>query len=172
MSNTGRDYIIEVPGIPPELQSTAREDIGRLLAMISTFADKQGMQFLLDRVRVTDRFEDDINFLLKERSGFTGYVAARRNAHAIAKTLWTRSERGAPGFVVIIDARQIGPWALSNSRCLTTVLHELNHVLREERHLERLGNEEYTASADTRSGGWMVGPACSLMNSMWTVWWT
>ena len=95
--------------------------------------------------------------------GLTGYVAARRNAHAIGKTLWTRSDQGSLGFVVIIDAVQIGPWALSNARCLTTVLHELNHVLREERHLKRLGEEEYTASGDTRErrlDGW----ACLLLD--------
>ena len=163
MSNIGRDHIIEVPGIPPELQSTAKEDISRVLAAIATVADKQGMQFLLDKVRITDRFEEDVNLLLNERSGLTGYVAARRNAHAIGKTLWTRSDQGDLGFVVIIDARQIGPWALSNAWCLTTVLHELNHVLREERHLQRLGEEEYTANGDTRErrlDGW----ACLLLD--------
>ena len=100
-------------GIPPELRSTAKEDIGRLLDAITRVADKQGMQFLLDKVRVTDRFEDDVNRLLNERSGFTGYVAARRNAHAIAKTLWAHSEQGDIGFVVIVDAGQIGQWRLT-----------------------------------------------------------
>jgi len=163
MNNLGREYTIEVPGIPPGLQATAKEDIGRLLDAITRVADKQGMQFLLDRVRVTDRFEDDVNQLLSERSGFTGYVAARRNAHAIAKTLWIRSKQGDLGFVVIVDASQIGPWALSNSRCLITVLHELIHVFREERHLERLGEEEYTADGDTRER-WLDGWGCLLLD--------
>lgn len=163
MNNVGREFTIEVPGIPPELQATAKEDIGSLLDAITRIADKQGMQFLLDRVRVTDRFEDDVNELLSERSGFTGYVAARRNAHAIAKTLWSRSEQGDLGFAVIVDASQIGPWTLSNSRCLITVLHELIHVLREERHLERLGEEEYTAGRDTRER-WLDGWGCLLLD--------
>ena len=163
MNSIGRKHIIEVPGIPQELRSTAKEDIGRLLDAITRVADKQGMQFLLDKVRVTDRFEDDVNRLLNERSGFTGYVAARRNAHAIAKTLWAHSEQGDIGFVVIVDAGQIGQWALNNSRCLTTVLHELIHVLREERHLERLGEEEYTADGDTRER-WLDGWACLLLD--------
>ena len=163
MNNISRDYNIEVPGIPPELQSIAKEDIGRLLDAITRVADKQGMQFLLDRVCITDRFEDEVNRLLNERSGLTGYVAARRNAHAIGKTIWTRSQQGALGFVVIIDAGQIGPWALSNARCLTTVLHELIHVLREERHLQRLGEEEYTADGDTRER-WLDGWACLLLD--------
>ena len=150
MNSMSREYNIEVPGIPPELQSIAKEDIGRLLDAITIVADKQGARFLLDKVRVTDRFEDDVNRLLNDRSGLTGYVAARRNAHAIAKTLWTRDEQGELVFEVIIDASQIGPWALSNARCLTTVLHELVHVIREERHLERLGEKEYTADSDTR----------------------
>ena len=163
MNNISRDYNIEVPGLPPELQSTAKEDIGRLLDAITRVAGKQGTRFLLDKVRITDRFEDDVNRLLNERSGLTGYVAARRNAHAIAKTLWARSKQGDLGFVVIIDASQIGPWALSNARCLTTALHELVHVLREERHLERPGEEEYTADGDTRErrlDGW----ACLLLD--------
>ena len=163
MNNVGREHIIEVPGIPPELQAAAKEDIGRLLDAVTRIADKQGLQFLLDKVRVTDRFEDDVNQLLRERSGFNGYVAARVNAHAIAKTLWTRSEQGDLGFVVIVDASQIGPWALSNSRCLITVLHELIHVLREERHLERLGEEEYTAGRDTRER-WLDGWGCLLLD--------
>ncbi len=150
MNNISRDHNIEVPGIPPELQSTAKEDIGRLLDAIRRVADRQGMKFLLDKVRITDQFDDDVNQLLIEHSGLTGYVAARRNAHAIGKTLWTRSGQGDLGFVVIIDASQIGPWAFNNARCLITVLHELIHVLREERHLERLGEEEYTADRVTR----------------------
>ena len=166
MNNIGREYIIEVPGLPAELQSTAKEDIGRLLDAITRVADKQGMKFLLDKVRITDRFEDDVNQLLNERSGLTGYVAARRNAHAIGKTLWTRSQQGVLGFVVIIDASQVGPWALNNARCLITVLHELIHVLREECHLERLGEEEYTADGDTRErrlDGW----ACLLLDEFY-----
>ena len=163
MNNISRDYNIEVLGLPPELQSTAKEDIGRLLDAITRVDGNQGMHFLLDKVRITDQFEDDVNRLLNECSGLTGYVAARRNAHAIAKTLWARSEQGDLGFVVIVDASQIGPWALSNARCLITVLHELIHVLREERHLERLGEEEYTAGGDTRER-WLDGWACLLLD--------
>ena len=163
MNSAGREHNIEVPGIPPELQSTAKEDIGRLLDAITRIADKQGLQFLLDKVRITGRFEDDVNQLLNERSGHTGYVAVRRNVQAIGKTLWTRSEQGDLGFVVIIDASQIGPWALNNARCLTTVLHELIHVLQEERHLERLGKEEYTTAADTRER-WLDDWACLLLD--------
>ncbi len=163
MNSTGREYKIEVPGIPPKLHSTAKEDIGRLLDAITRVADRQGMRFLLDKVRITDRFEDDVNQLLNEHSALTGYVAARRHVHAIGKTLWTRSEQGDLGFVVIIDAIQIGPWALNNARCLTTVLHEVTHVLREERHLERLGEEEYTANGDTRER-LMDGWACLLLD--------
>ena len=163
VNSIGRKRNIEVPGLPPDLRPTAKEDIGRLVDAIMRVADKQGMKFLLDKVRVTDRFENDVNRLLNERSGLTGYVAARRNAHAIAKTLWVHSEQGDIGFVVIVDASQIGQWALNNSRCLTTVLHELVHVLREERHLERLGEEEYTADGDTRER-WLDGWACLVLD--------
>ena len=163
MNNISRDYNIEVPGIPPELQSTATEDIGRLLDAITRVAVKEGDRCRLDKVRITDRFEDDVNRLLNERSGLTEYVAARRNAHAIGKTLWTCSQQGVLGFTVIIDASQIGPWALSNARCLTTLLHEFIHVLREERHIERLGEKEYTADGDTRER-WLDGWACLVLD--------
>ena len=106
---------------------------------------------------MTDCFEDDVNRLINERSGCTAYVAARKNVRAIGKTLWMRSEQGDISFAVIIDAKQIGPWGLKNPRCLTTVLHELIHVVYEERHLKRLGEEEYVADADTRErllDGW------------------
>ncbi len=158
-----REYNIEVPGVPAELQSQAKKDIGRLLDGIALAADKQGKQFLLERVCVTDCFEDYVNLLLNERSGLEGYVAARRNAHAIGKTLWTRSKQGVFGFAVIVDANQIGPWGLNNPRCLTTVLHELIHVLLEVRHLERLGEKEYTADAHTRER-WLDGWACLLLD--------
>ena len=139
MANITREHIIEVPGVPVGLQSLAKEDIGILLNAIAAIADAQGIQFLLNKIRVTDCFEDDVNRLLNERSGLTGYVAARNNAHAIGKTLWIRSQQGDLSFVVIIDAKQIGSWGLKNPLCLTTVLHELAHVLYEERHLKRLG---------------------------------
>ena len=157
MNELEREHIIEVQGLPAEMQSNAKKDIGKLIGIVTMVADKQGSQFLLDKVCITDCLEDEVNRMLNERSGLTGYVAARRNAHAIGKTLWTRSQQGVLGFVAIVDARQIGPWGLNNSRCLITVLHELIHVLREERHLERLGEEEYTADGDTRErllDGW------------------
>ena len=163
MNNIGREHAIEVPGIPAELQSRAKADIGILFNAIAAAADAQGLQFLLNKIRVTDRFEDDVNRLLLERSGLTGYVAARNNAHAIGKTLWVRSQQGDLSFAVIIDAKQIGTWGLNNPRCLTTVLHELIHVLYEERHLKRLGEKEYTADADTRER-WLDGWATSLLD--------
>ena len=163
MNDPERQHIIEVPGLPAKIQSTAKKDIGRLIDIVSMVADKEGSQFLLDKVCITDCLEDEVNRILNERSGLTGYVAARRNAHAIGKTLWTRSQQGVLGFVAIVDAKQIGPWGLNNSRCLITVLHELIHVLREQRHLERLGEEEYTADADTRER-WLDGWACLVLD--------
>ena len=163
MTNIARESTIEVPGVPVGLQSLAKEDIGILLNAISTIADAQGIQFLLNKIRVTDCFEDDVNRLLNERSGLTGYVAARNNVHAIGKTLWIRSQQGDLSFAVIIDAKQIGSWGLKNPRCLTTVLHELIHVLYEERHFKRLGEEEYTADADTMER-WLDGWASSLLD--------
>jgi hypothetical protein len=163
MTKIRRDHTIDVPGIPAGLQSLARDDIGRLSDAIAAVADSQGMQFLLNRVCVTDCFEDEVNRLLSESSGLTAYVATRHNVQAIGKTIWIRSQQGGLGFEVIIDANQIGAWGLNNPRCLTTVLHELIHVLYEGRHLERLGEEEYTAGLNTRER-WLSGWANLILD--------
>ena len=168
MTNIARESTIEVPGVPVGLQSLAKEDIGILLNAISTIADVQGIQFLLNKIRVTDCFEDDVNRLFNERSGLTGYVAARNNAHAIGKTLWIRSQQGDLSFAVIIDAKQIGSWGLKNPRCLTTVLHELIHVLYEERHLRGWERKSTPPIPTQGSDGWTAGPARFLMSSTWT----
>ena len=145
-----RRFTVEVPGLPVRLQLLAEEDIRKLAGSIARVANKMGSPFLLLRVLVTDCFQSDVNQLLQERSGLTEYAAARDHAHAIGITLWTRSGQGDLGFAVVMDATQIGPWDLKNPRCLTTVLHELIHVVFEERDLERLGEEEYCAVGDTR----------------------
>ena len=144
------NYLVELPGIPEELQSLAEADIRQLSNAVAAAADEMGIQFLLKRIRLTSCFEHDVNELLQERSGLTGYLATRRDVQAIGKTIWTRSHQGTVGFTVMVDANQIGPWGLDNPRCLTTVLHELIHVVYEGNHLIRLGEEEYTAVGDTR----------------------
>ena len=145
-----REYTIEVPGIPAEEESLAKKEIGGLVDGVAAVVDALGAPFPLKAICVTDRFEDEVNRLLQERSGTTGYAAVRSHVRAIGKTLPIRSEDGDLGFAVIIDAKQVDSWDLKNSHCLTTVLHELFHVFREGRHLERLGEEEYTADTDTR----------------------
>ena len=145
-----RDYAVEVSGVPADLRSVAEEDIRKLANGIAGAANELGIPFLLQQVRLTGSFEDEVNQMLLERSAITGYIAERNNAHAVAKTIWTRSAEGDFGFSVVIDANMIGPWSLNNPGCLITVLHELSHVLCEVRHIERLGKEEYTATGDTR----------------------
>ena len=145
-----RAYCIDVPGIPAERRSAAKQDIRRLVDGVAAAAKARGRQFPLHGICVTNRFEDEVNRLLQGRSGLAGYAATRGHAQAIGKTLWTRSEQGKLEFTVVIDARQVDSWELTNARCLTTLLHELSHVLFEERHVQRLGEEEYTTSADTR----------------------
>ena len=149
-NTTDRVYRIDVPGIPAERQSAAKQGIRRLADGVAAAAKASGRQFPLERVCVTDGFEDEVNRLLQGRSGLAGYVATRGHAQAIGKTLWTRSDQGNLEFAVVIDARQVDSWELTNARCLTTLLHELSHVLFEDRHVQRLGEEEYTTSADTR----------------------
>ena len=143
-------YSVEVPGLDIAEQPTAAADIKTLANGVAGAADKMGIPFLLQRIRLTGRFEDDVNQLLKERSGIVGYTAERDNAHAVAKTLWTRSPQGDFGIVVFVNAKVLGPWSLTNPRCLVTVLHELSHVIYEAFHLKRVGEEEYTAAGETR----------------------
>ncbi len=150
MASKEPTYTIDAQGVAIELQPRATEDIRKLVGGLVEAADRIGCPYKLHSVLLTSQFQDDVNRLLRERSGLTGYVAARSNAHAIGKTLWTRSLDGDIGFSVVIDATQIGSWSLNNARCLTTVLHELTHVLYETRHLKRLGETEYTAVGDTR----------------------
>ena len=163
MTNIEREYTIEVPGVPSELQSRMKDDIKVLLKVIAAVADAWGTKFLLNSIRVTNCLEDDVNQLLSKRSGSVGYVAARNNVHVIGKTLWVRSEQGDIRFTVVIDAKQIGAWGIKEPLCLTTILHELVHVLYEERHLNRLGEEEYTADLDTKER-WLNNWATLLLD--------
>ena len=147
---SSRTYAVEMPGVPIELRPVAEEEIKSLADVIEAVANKRGTPFLLQRIRLTERFQEDVNQLLLERSGSTGYSSERKNVHAVGKTLWTRSPQGDIGFSVIIDANVLGPWSLTSPRCFTTVVHELCHVLYEADHLKRLGEGEYTSVEDTR----------------------
>ena len=146
---TGR-YQVELPGVSPALRHVAERDIRLLADSMAAAAETCGMPFMLKRFRITSSFQDDVNQFLKGRSGLVGYVATRDYVQAIAKTLWFRSEDGDLGIAVFIDADQIGRWNLRDAQCLITVLHELGHVVYEGRHVERLGDEEYTADGYTR----------------------
>jgi hypothetical protein len=158
-----RQLIIEVPGLPVDVQPIAQEDIKRLVSALRRVGDELGNPFLLERVLISGQFEQDVNGLLKERSGFSGYHAVRKNVHAVGKTFWVRSDQGDLGFVVVIDANHLGAWSLNNARWLTTVLHELTHVLYEARHLKTLGEKEYTAIGDTRER-WLNRWACMILD--------
>jgi hypothetical protein len=149
-SDNQRQVSIEVAGLPVDAQQIATEDIRRLVNALRRVGDELGSPFLLERVLISNQFEEDVNRLLKERSGLSGFNAVRTNVHAVGKTFWVRSGQGGVGFIVVIDANHLGDWGLNNARCLTTVLHELAHVLFEARHLKRLGEKEYTATGDTR----------------------
>ena len=158
-----REYTIRVPGIPAEDKSLAERDIGRWVDVVAAAANALGVRFLLKSICVTNRFEEEVNRLLRERSGLAGYSAVRSSVHAIGKTLWVRSQPGDLGFAVLIDASEVDSWRDNNARCVTTILHELSHVLYEERHLRRLGEDEYTAGANTRER-WLDRWATTLLD--------
>ena len=149
--------VIDVPGIPAELRSCAEKEIRKLAEAIASKAEGSGSQFLLRRVLVTTTYEDDVNRIRAERLDNAKYIAVRSSVHAIGTTLWTRSQQGDIGFVVVVDATQIGEWSLNNPRCLVTVLHELVHVVFESDRLARAGDNEYVAPNDTKElilSGW------------------
>ena len=73
MTNKGQEHTIEVPGVPPQFQSQVKKDIAILLNMIEVVADAKGKQFLLHKICVTDCFEDDVNQVLSQQSGLTGF---------------------------------------------------------------------------------------------------
>ena len=154
---------IELPGIPETSRRMAEEDIRKLADSIRAAAKGQDLPFRLRLVRVTDNFQGDVNQLFDGRSSHSGYVAKRESAQAIGKTLWTYFQHGDLGFAIILDSNTIGPWGLNNAKCLTTLLHELIHVLHEERHIERLGEEEYTKEPDSRER-WLNGWATMLLD--------
>ena len=85
------------------------------------------------------------------------YAATRDSVCAIGKILPTQSRHGGIGYVVLIDANIVVPWSISNPWCLTTVLHELFHVVFKGHPLMRLGNAEDSDFGDTRE---------SLLNSV------
>ena len=143
-----QNYEVDLPGIPLESRSFAEQDIRMFADAVAIATEQIGLPFLLKLVRVTPSFQEDVNSFLKERAGPRGYLAARANAHAIARTLWTRTPEDDLGFVVVIDADIVNPWNLNNPNCLVTVSHELFHVMYEASRLKRLGEEEYTAGND------------------------
>lgn len=145
-----REVTIELPGVPARQHSFAKREIGGLLDGVAAAAEADGTPFLVRRICVTDRFEDEVRRVLEEQSGDTGYEAVREHVRAFGKTVWTRSQRGDLEFAVIVDAGQVGSWEPNNPRWFTTVIHELFHVLLNGRHLLSRGEENYTAVATTR----------------------
>lgn len=152
MSNTSTDWpTVELSGLPLDVRSEAEKEIKILARAMLGVANHMGKPYPLERVLVTAQFERDVNNLLEERAGSSGYyVASRSNVQAIGKTVWVRTQTGAIGFVIAIDAKSMERWDLANARCLKTLLHELAHVLYEERRLQRLGEAEYTEAGNTR----------------------
>ena len=158
-----REYVIELPGLPAESHPQAVKDIRFLAKVAGVFAEKCELPFMLERVRVTNRFEDDVRGLLQERFSPAKYAATRNNVCAIGKTLPTRSKQGEFRFTVLIDGNSVVPWSIGNPWCLTTVLHEFFHVVYEGRQVKGLGEEEDSANGDYRES-LLNGLASSLLN--------
>ena len=143
------ELTIELPGVPVEIQSRVEEQIRFIVGRMARVLEQKIFPSMPTLILVSDSFQDDVNRYLRERAGPSGYVAQRESVHAIARTLWTRSDEGMLRFVIVIDANHGNPWSPENLQCLIMVLHELLHVPQEVRRLEMLGEEEYTAGNDT-----------------------
>ena len=143
-------FRIELPGIPESLRSTAERDVRQLVDFVLPIAERLDLPFLLRLVRITSHYQRDVNRLLKENWGYDRYVAVRKGVHAIGRTFPMRSDNGEIGFAVLVDAKSIDQWHLTNPWCFTTILHELCHVLFNAQHLKTLGLEEYVALENTR----------------------
>ena len=158
-----KEFTVDVSRISPELQTLAERDIRWLAALVAAFAEKRELPFLLQEVRLTTQFSEDVNDLLLERWGTSGYAAHRDNVLAYGTTIWVHSQQEGHGFIVLVDANLIGPWSLTNPWCLVVILHELSHVLYEARALKRLGEEGYMKLEQSRES-LLEGMAKSLID--------
>ncbi len=144
------NYAIEIPKSHKQSRRRAEDSVQKLIGCVAVVGEKMNSPFLLESVRITDHFQEVVNRIIAERTHPTRYSAVRDNVHVIGKTLWIRTGRGDLGFAVVVDANLVGPVDLENCRFLTTVLHEMIHVLYEARHLKILGEKEYCAGSQTK----------------------
>ena len=144
------EYVLEVPGVPVELQSSVEQGIRNLTDAVRRVADKLDAPFRLQRIHVTDHFQQFINDTFRELSDSPEYVARREEVLAIGKTFPSRLDGRNLGFTIVIDAKHTNELNLQNPHCLKIILHELSHIILESEHLERLGEEEYLAGCDDK----------------------
>ena len=158
-----KEFTVDISRMPPNLQSLAEGDIRWLAGLVAAFAEKRDLPFLLKEVRLTTNFSEDVNDLLHEKKGTSGYAAHRDNVLAYGKTIGVHSQQEGYGFIVLVDANLIGQWSLTNPWCLVVILHELSHVLFEGRALKRLGEKRYIGLEHTRES-MLEGMARSLID--------
>ncbi len=146
------EYVIELPGVPQESQPLVEEETNRLVSLAAAMAEKRKAPFLLKLVRLTSTFQDDVNMLSGQNKGLKSYSATRESVHAIGKTLCIQSQEDSFGFAVVVDTTPFGTFGKNNPWHITTLLHELIHVIFEGQHLQSLGEGLYLAETDTAEG--------------------
>ncbi len=144
-------FIVNVAAIGEEYRDAAEKDIRVLASFAAVVAEGMKLPFLLQEIRLTERLQEDVNELYRQKRGSLGEYSARRDdVFAYAKTIWALSQDGEVRFVVLIDLRFICPWNFNNPWFLVAVLHELGHVVFETQALKRLGQEDYVTFELTR----------------------
>lgn len=145
------EFAVDVSGIGEEYRDVAERDIRLLASIAARIADRAGLPFLLQAIRLTAQLQKDSNEIYRQRRDETGeYSALRDDVLAYGKTIWSCSADGELAFVVLIDSRVVCPWNLENPWFLVVVLHELGHVMYETQELKRLGQERYVAPEYTK----------------------
>lgn len=141
----GHQYSIELPGVAEEERPLVQENVEKLVEIVAAVAKARGRRFLLKGVRLTNTLEDDAKELKGQTSSYGDYTATRELVHAVGKTLCIQSQDEGIGFAVLVDSNGFATLENTNPGFLTTILHELVHVIFEGEHLESLGQEEFLA---------------------------
>ena len=145
----GNQYSFELPGVAEEKQPFVQENVEKLVNIVAAVAKAKGKPFLLKLVRLTSTFQDDVNELEGQITGYGDYTATRELVHAIGKTLCIHSQEEGIGFAILIDTTELGTLDNTNGWFLTTIVHELIHVIFEGEHLQWRGHNEYLAPSET-----------------------
>lgn len=144
MYHMDRHFVVDVSGLPAQFQSTAEKDIRVLATLVTAEAEKLELPFLLNEIKFTKQFSEEVNSLTRNEGHSPEYTACRDNVLAYGMTIQANTKQDVSGFIVLIDANIIDRWNLGDPWCLVAVLHEFGHVVFRSRSLKKLGKDNTT----------------------------